>query len=97
MAAQPVGHGQDAARGADRPKAATSSLGVSLCGERVVKTAAVPPGNSNDATSAIWASNSMAPSVRRRVRRERTPTAVGTASWASRGSVAPVLIAVTPG
>ena len=79
---RPIGH-----------SAATSSLAVSFCGDRVVNTATLPPRNSNEATSVIWASNSIAPSDRRRrARRWLTPTALGVENSASKGNTAPVLI-----
>src|SRR6476620_2415384 len=71
--------------------AATSSLGVSFCGDRVLNTAAVPPRKSIEATSESWASMSSAPSFWRRLPRVATPT-TGSVAIDSRGSVAAVLI-----
>src|SRR5829696_4649394 len=70
--------------------AATSSFGVSFCGERVLKTAAVPPRKSIDATSESWASINRAPSEVPRLRHALTTTAP--VAIESRDSVAPVLI-----
>src|SRR4051794_38245977 len=70
--------------------AATSSFGVSFCGERVLKTAAVPPRKSIEATSESYASINSAPSDRLRLRRVLMTT--GVVASDSRGSVAPVLI-----
>src|SRR5215218_3445147 len=70
--------------------AATSSFGVSFCGERVLKTAAVPPRKSIEATSESWASIKSAPSEVPRLRRALRTT--GPVAIESRDSVAPELI-----
>jgi len=56
----------------------------------VLKTAAVPPRKSSEATSDSWASINSAPSLRRRLPRAATPT-TGSVAIDSRVSVAPVL------